>query len=123
QALCHRATPDRPVELRQLPSYSLFSLYLNSQRPKTNSQPLPTPDSQQRPIGNWELGVVGRWKLAVGSSFAFRRANFSRLQRNCRDQLLEFRGVFRRVHALLEQPQRLDPPLEIAPLHLQRPQL
>src|SRR5829696_636740 len=54
---------------------------------------------------------------------SFRGPNFSRLQRNCRDQLLEFRRVFRRVHALFEQPQRLDTPLEIAPLHMQRAQL
>src|SRR6185503_6680468 len=95
----------------------------NTQAPIPNHSQFPTPNSQQLPIGNWELGVVGRWALAVGSLFPLCRADLSRLQRNCRDQLLEFRRILRRVHALLEQSQRLHPPLEIASLDVQRAQL
>src|SRR5688572_15820774 len=92
-----------------------------TQLPTTPKFPTSNSPNSQLGIGSWEWLGVGRW--ALGISFAFSRTNFSRLQRNRGDELLELRRVLRLVHALLEQPQRFDPPLEIAPLHVQRAQL
>src|SRR5687768_8538121 len=87
------------------------------QLPTPKDQFPTTPDFRRPTPNNFQLGLgVGSgWQLelVVGSSFALSGPNFSRLQCDCGDQLLEFRRILRRVHALLEQPQRLDATLEI----------
>jgi hypothetical protein len=56
-----RAILARPAErLKEI-------LQINSQRPTTNDQPLPTPNFQLRVAGSWNLGVVGRRELGLGS--------------------------------------------------------
>src|SRR6185436_3356992 len=51
---------------------------------------------------------------------SFGRADFARLQGDRGHQLLELGAVAGRLHALLEQAQRFDAPLEVAPFEIQR---
>src|SRR5262245_56213474 len=57
----------QPVHLSRSAAIHHLGISLNSQLPKTNSQPLPISNSQVPTTSNWELGVGSGWELVVGS--------------------------------------------------------
>src|SRR5687768_14999300 len=54
---------------------------------------------------------------------SFDGSNLTGLPRHVDDELFELAGVFRRVHAVFQQTQRLDAALQVSPLHVEGAQL
>src|SRR5436190_1962371 len=83
------------------------------------------PGHRRRPPPRPPPGLSRRRATAYARSrlLALALADLPGLERQLGREPLEFRGVLRRLHAVLEQLQPFDPALEIAALGVERAQL